>query len=92
MQGKFGNVGYVYRLHSSIITATYIHKRRLRGYVDGARVCRRISPLFDKVLYNGGAMGRALDLRSTGRGFKSCSRQRITTLDKLFDDVLRLGR
>ena len=31
-----------------------------------------------------GATGRALDLRSVGRGFKSCSRQRcVTTLGKL---------
>ena len=32
-----------------------------------------------------GAMGRALDLRSTGRGFKSYLGQRcVTTLGKLF--------
>ena len=35
--------------------------------------------------WRGGAMGRALDLRSTGRGFNSCSGQScVTTLGKLF--------
>ena len=35
--------------------------------------------------WRGGATGRALDLRSTGRGFKSCSGQSyVTTLGKLF--------
>jgi len=36
-------------------------------------------------VWRGGATGRALDLRSTGRGFSSCSGQScVTTLDKLF--------
>jgi len=41
--------------------------------------------------WRGSATGIALDLRSVGRGFKSCSRQRcVTTLGKLFTPIMCL--
>ena len=54
---------------------------------EKANICLRYSLTTDTdERWRGGATGRALDLRSTGRGFKSYSGQKlhITTLGKLF--------
>jgi len=79
---------------SKMVSASPQLQRRLGDQVNhGTTLCwpwacrNRPDPLLISVL-GSGAMGRVLDLRSTGRGFNSYSGQScITTLGKLFTPI-----